>query len=127
MAGPPLIQVEGSRQLRRTMRRAEADLDELKAAHHAVATMVAGIAQRSTPSRSGALRGSVRPGATKTAAIVRAGGARVPYAGPIHWGWPRRNIRASLFLTDPAARSEAAWLPIYTREVDKIIARVEGI
>jgi len=122
----PIIQVRGSRQLRATLRRAGDDLESMKSVHAQVAGMVTGAAVSSTPARSGRLRGSVRPGVTKTSALVRAGGAAVPYARPIHWGWPRRNIRASLFLTDPAKRSEPAWVAVYTREVNRILDRIEG-
>jgi len=32
-------------------------------------------------------------------AVARAGGARVPYAGVQHYGWPARGITAHPFLT----------------------------
>jgi len=127
MASAPILAVEGSRQLRATLRRAGDDMEDLKSAHRAVSTLVAGVATSSAPSRTGTLRSSIRPGVTKTSALVRAGGARVPYAKPIHWGWPSRGIRASLFLTDAGKRSEPAWVEIYVREVNRILDQVEGI
>lgn len=52
------------------------------------------------PSRSGRLRETLRAGRGKTKAVVRAGGARAPYAGVIHYGWPAHNIGRQPFLLD---------------------------
>ena len=79
------------------------------------------------PHRSGTLAGSVRGNQAKTMAAVRAGGARVPYAGPIHWGWPRRNIAAQPFLVDAAHVTEPTWTKFYLREVERILGHVHGV
>jgi len=120
-----VIRVRGARNLRRTLRRAGDDLGNLRALHSQVAGVVAREAR--PPRRTGALGGSVRPAGTKTAAIVRAGFASVPYAGPIHWGWPARNITAQPFLSDAATGSEGIWIAIYTVGVERIIGKVEGV
>jgi hypothetical protein len=73
------------------------------------ATLVS-LSRRLTPNRSGNLRASIafriaRP--TKkadTQVNVTAGGAAIKYAQPIHWGWPKRGIKPSLFLTDALGR-----------------------
>jgi hypothetical protein len=39
------------------------------------------------PVKTGALASTVRPRRTQYGASVQAGGKRVPYANPIHWGW----------------------------------------
>jgi len=119
-----IVQVDGARRLRATMKRAGSDLQEFKDAHRAAADTV--VAATRAPSRSGKLAASVRPGATKTMAIVRAGYSSVPYAGAIHWGWPRHNIRANPFLSDAATGSEGTWIQAYEREVDDIIDKIEG-
>ncbi len=118
------IEVVGARRLRATMKRAGIDLDELKNAHREAAEVV--VKATRAPAVTGRLASSVRPGATKTAAIVRAGYASVPYAGPIHWGWPRRNIRAQPFLSDAATSSEGTWIQAYENEIEDIINRIEG-
>jgi hypothetical protein len=51
------------------------------------------------PVRTGALKGSIRTAAQQRRVIVRAGGARVPYANPIHWGWFRRGIKPNQFFS----------------------------
>jgi hypothetical protein len=121
---PDRIEVVGARRLRATMKRAGIDLQELKTAHREAADIV--VHNTRAPAVSGRLAATVRPGATKTMAIVRAGYASVPYAGPIHWGWPRRNIRAQPFLSEAATSSEPTWLQAYEREIDDIINRIEG-
>ncbi|AVJ48760.1 hypothetical protein SEA_SALLYSPECIAL_12 [Gordonia phage SallySpecial] len=125
MAGAQ-VRVEGARELRRSMRRAELDLAELKETHARVAALVATRGQSAAPVQSGRLAATVRAGATRTAAVVRAGRKSVPYAGPIHWGWPARGITAQPWLTTAAAESEPAWLAVYTEAVEDILDRIEG-
>ncbi|AWY04760.1 hypothetical protein PQC61_gp14 [Gordonia phage Emperor] len=120
------VRVEGARELRRSMRQAEIDLTEMKETHARVASLVAGRGRSAAPVASGRLAGTVRAGATRTAAVVRAGRKSVPYAGPIHWGWPARGITANPWLAGAAAESEPAWLALYTDAVDQIIDRIEG-
>lgn len=127
MAGTgPTITVAGGRQLRATMRRAGVELTDLTDANRAVASTVATAAAPSTPRRTGRLAASVRPGATQTQAIVRAGGAALPYALPIHWGWPRRHITAQPWLSRAAQDTEPGWLPIYQTAIDRIIDKIRS-
>ncbi len=70
----------------------------IKAVNLAAAKRVASLAEQKAPRVSGKLAGNIRAGATKFAASVRVGGASVPYAAPIHWGWPSRNIAPKKFL-----------------------------
>lgn len=125
-AGGSRIKVEGGARLRRTLRQAGSDLQDLAAAHAATAQLVAAAGRARAPKVSGRLAGTIRPSGTKTKAVVRAGFARVPYAGPIHWGWPSRNISAQPFLSDAATSTEPAWQNIYMQAVDKAISKVEG-
>ena len=117
---------EGARELRRTLRRAGDDLGDLRETHRGVAQLVAGTARGLAPVVTGRLRSNIRPGATKTAAIVRAGGARVPYAGPIHWGWPNRGIEPHPFIADAAQQTEQVWVAQYLHGVQRILDRVQG-
>lgn len=125
-AGGSRIKVEGGARLRRTLRQAGSDLKDLTAAHSATAQLVANAGRARAPKVSGALAGTIRPSGTKTKAVVRAGFARVPYAGPIHWGWPARSIPAQPFLSDAATSTEPAWQNIYLAALDKTISKVEG-
>lgn len=120
------IRVEGAKQLRRTLRKAGDDLTELKAAHGKAAGLVATAARPRTPHRTGRLAASVRPGATKTSAIIRAGKAAVPYANPIHWGWPSRHIAAQPWLSATAQETEPRWTALYDAAVTRVLDTIKG-
>lgn len=78
-----------------------------------IAAEVASDARGLAPRRTGRLAGDIRTSRSKTKALVLAGDAKVPYAGPVHYGWPRRHIAANLFLTkaaDSKAESSAEQL-----------------
>lgn len=60
-------------------------------------------AREQAPKRSGTLARTVRGRGQQKGAFISAGFKRVPYAGPIHYGWPSRNIEANPFL-ERAAR-----------------------
>lgn len=121
-----VLKVKGAKQLRKSMKTAGIDMQELKDAHRLVATTVATRGRTQAPVKTGALARSVRPGATVRAAIIRAGYKRIPYAGPIHWGWPKRNIPAQPWLYAAAVDSEPAWVQVYTDAVDEILDTIEG-
>lgn len=127
MAKKGLVQVEGARRLRATLRQAGDDLAQLKDVHNQVARQVANAAR--TPTRTGRLAQTVRPGSSKTAAIVKAGSTRkgkTPYGSVIHWGWKAHHIIAQPWLTQAARSTEPAWTQKYLSEVQKIIDRIEG-
>lgn len=120
------VRVEGLNRFTRTLRRAGDDLTDLKDAHAAVGRVVAAAAQARAPRRTGRLASTIRPSRQARRARVSAGRASVPYAGPIHWGWPARNIAANPFLSNAATSTETAWVALYEDELNKIIDRVEG-
>lgn len=121
------LRVEGAANLRRTLKKAGDDLGDLKDTHAAVAGIVAPVARTYAPKRTGRLSSTVRTGATKRAAIIRAGRASVPYANVIHWGWPVHHIRAQPFVLAASRRTEPAWAARYHDAVEKILAHVKGV
>lgn len=83
------------------MRRTGEDVkDELKGLHAEGANLVLEEALKKVPVRTGTLKATVRAASLQTRGEVRAGYKRVPWAGPIHFGWPARNIRPQPFLYD---------------------------
>ena len=122
----PALQVDGARQLRSSLKAAGDDLGDLKDAHRAAAATVTAAATGRAPHRTGALAASIRPGGTKTAAIVRAGGARAPYAAYVHWGTPARGIPADPFISAAAQATEPSWVAGYTTAVQRIVDTVRG-
>lgn len=121
------VQIEGAKQLRKSLKAAGDDLTDLKAAHAEAATIVATAGQAGAPSVTGLLAASVRGAGTKTAAIVRAGKAAVPYANPIHWGWFRHHINPNPWLTRAAQSTESRWIGTYNTAVQTMLDKIEGM
>lgn len=96
--GPGRVRVEGLGKAMRQLSAAGANADELRDLMQEIGGLVVNAAN--PPRASGTLAATVRPGRGKTKAVVRAGGARAPYAGVIHYGWPARNIAPNPFLTN---------------------------
>lgn len=122
--------VRGATELQRTLRQAGADMEDLKAVNERAAEIVLPVAERLAPKRSGALKDTLRVGASKRAGIVRAGNNRktgVPYAGPIHWGWPARGIDENLFMVDAAHATESQWEQLYINHAEHALGLVKGI
>lgn len=121
------VRVDGLRRLGRDLRKIGPQaLENLKRANAAAASTVAAAASARAPRRSGALAGSLRGNAAAGRATVSAGGARLPYAGPIHYGWPAHKIEPQPFIIDAAQATEPVWLPMYAADVDKALDVVRG-
>lgn len=96
---PAHIEVQNLRELTAAVRRAagpEAAKAIRKAGLFAVAEIVT-VARHDVPKRSGRLEASIGGGATARMAYVKAGTPkRVPYAGPINYGWHAGNMSRAL-------------------------------
>lgn len=120
------VKVDGLRRLQRELRAAGASLDDLKTANAKAGKIVADEGGRRAPKRGGALAGSGRPGRAAGRATVVFGSAAVPYAGPIHWGWPARNIAPHPFVVDAAEATRPEWLDAYADDLQHIADEVGG-
>lgn len=119
--GKPQVEVVGAKQLRRAMKQAGVDVADLKEVHKKVAAIAGGESRGGAPVRTGRLQSTVRWSGTQTAAVIRAGKASVRYSGPIHWGWPERNIAPNPWITRAAQATEPQWFQVYSDGVDKVI------
>ena len=126
MAKKALVEVKGAKELRKQLKAAGDDLGDLKATHKKVAQTVQLDALQLAPVVTGGLVGSIRAAGTQTAAVVRAGKKRIPYAGPVHWGWPARNITAQPFMVDAATDTYEDWREEYEKLVYKAIDKIAG-
>ena len=136
MAGVvPAVRVIGLSRLTRTMREAEVSIEDLKDVNESIARLASLAIQAEAPSRSGRLRSSVRGNRAKGKAAVRVGGARIPYAGPIHWGWPSRPshptarggpIPPNEFGLRAFDRFEPQAQRMYLEGIEKILNSVRG-
>jgi hypothetical protein len=122
-----VVRVDGARQLRATMKAAGEDLSDLKDVNARTAAKVAAVAVPRVPRRTGTLAATVRPAGTKTAAIVRAGKASVPYGPIIEFGWPDHNIAAQPYIVSTAHDTEPEWTTFYEQEIAKILDRIKGV
>lgn len=93
------VQITGLREFVRGCKAVDATFPkQIRDINKECAEIVAVTARTLAPYRSGRLRGNIRAGATLTAGTVSVGSQSVPYAGPIHWGWPRHHIKPNPFL-----------------------------
>jgi hypothetical protein len=120
------IRVEGAAELDASARAASADLADMSRAQGQAGDYVAQVARGMAPVRSGALVGTIRAERATTEVRVTAGGPGVPYAGPIHWGWPARNISAQPFLVNALDQAETSVVGIYADEVERTVAKIHG-
>jgi hypothetical protein len=147
----PAIEVVGHREFVRALRGLGGDaVKDIKKAHADVARIVENTAKpmaptsaggrsdisgtpywQGGPSRSpGSLRGTVRSSGTQRGGFVRAGKKLVPWAGPVHFGWPSRPdaskgwrggpIRPNPFLFDALDRRRE-------EVADKFAGYIDGI
>lgn len=121
------FELVGGRQLRKQLKAAGVDLENLREAHRDAAKIAEDTAAALAPVRTGNLVHSLRSTGTKTAGIVRAGNATIPYAKPIHWGWPARGITRNPFISKGAQASEPRWLPIFAAALDDALDQIKGM
>lgn len=128
----PLVRVEGGRLLRATMRKAGLDMEQMKPAHAKVAKVAEGGIRAAAPKTSGTMASTIRSSGTLSAAVVRAGFKRVPYAGADNWGWPeaaggiKGSFGGNFWMQQGAKATESAWLNVYYQEVENILGQIKG-
>jgi phage gpG-like protein len=124
----PAVQIDGLRELRSAVRKAQ-DVEikaAVKDANVTLAKRVVAKALPNVPVRTGRLRASVRALGNQSGALGKAGGASVPYAAAIHWGWRARHIRPRPFLTDAADSLEQAAVDEYADALETIVRHLSA-
>lgn len=106
------FEVQGLRQVVRDLQRLGVDVEDLKDAFAQIAKEGAAAASRHAPRKTGRLAGDIRGNRAKSKAVVAAGRARIPYAGPQNYGWAKRGIKATGFMqkADQEVRPKAVGL-----------------
>lgn len=120
------VHIEGLNRFIQTCKAAGVDMSEFAEASRNTASIVTFGAMSRAPKRSGNLAASIRSGKGKNRVVVYAGGASVPYAGPIHWGWPGHGISDNPFILNAMRESEPVWTGYYERELEKIVSQIKG-
>jgi hypothetical protein len=121
---PPVVTIKGLYRLRSTLKKAGADMAALKLGNLEAERIVVARAQQIAPKRTGKLAGSLKTPKLAARATVKSD---LIYAGMIHWGWARRNIRPQPFLTKAAEQTRDQWLPAYQRNVQQVANTVQGV
>jgi hypothetical protein len=101
------------------------------------ARLVAREANTLVPRRSGLLASTIKIARTKHGSAVKAGGPKVVYANPIHWGWARdwkspqalrtkskvikRGIEPQPFLSDALGYNRQQVIDIYRKNLNQLI------
>lgn len=119
--GPARVQIKGLGRTMRKLSKAGADAEEMRELMHEIGMLVVNAA--SPPVKSGRLAGTMRAGRGKTKAVVRAGGARTPYAGVVHYGWPARGIRAQPFFTAALQSQRGAAFKMLDDGIEEILQK----
>lgn len=117
------VKVDGLRDVARTLERLGVEAADLKNAFNKIGSIVSDEAKTLTPVLTGRLAASIRASKTKNKATVRAGGARIPYAGVIHYGG-YNNITGTYFLTKAASNKEQSVVDALETELNSIINRM---
>lgn len=115
------IRITGLRAVLKSAQDAGASADDLKEAMAQVAGLVVDAARPLARRESGDMAASIRAGRAKNRARVLAGSARVPYAGPQHYGWTARGISPNPFLTDALTRKRVEVLAELDRQIGRLL------
>ena len=119
-SGGVRVTVKGLSKTSRALSKAGADAKDMKDLMHRIGSLVVGAAQ--PPVKSGRLKASIRAGRGKTKSVVRAGGARIPYAGVIHYGG-YHNISPHPFLVRAVQQERPAVLSTLDKGIDEILRK----
>jgi hypothetical protein len=121
VAKKPGVKVADLNKLTRKLKQYEGAVEDLKAAHKSAADLVAAAARPLVPRRTGTLAGTLRTSGTTRGGRVAAGRKSVPYAGPVHFGWPSRPNPAKGWRGGPIRPN-----PFIYDALDRRRAEVEG-
>jgi hypothetical protein len=111
------IRVVGGDRIAYGLRNTSDNLEDIKAERAAVIMLRA--AKLRAPVKSGELRAS---GMTFPNGIMFT----APYAPPIHWGWPKRNIKPNRFALEGVEESRPEWIAVYQDTIQTDLDKIEG-
>lgn len=118
--------VVGLNEVVRDLQKMGVEVDDLKDAFAKIADEAAQTAASFAPRKSGRLAGDIRGNRAKSKAVVTAGRASVPYAGPINYGWPSRNIAPAGFMQRADQAMQTRALDLLEDEINQKI-REKGL
>lgn len=123
MASQVGFRVEGLAQVVRALTEAGLEVEDLKDAFGSIAREGAQLAASAAPHASGRLAGDIRGNRAKSKAVVTAGRASVPYAGPINYGWPARGIVPAGFMQEADRQLQPRAVQLLENAVNETIRK----
>lgn len=125
ISGGGALGIEGLRETLRDLKDLQIDArEDMKETHRRAGEIVAAAAKPLAPVRTGALSATITSSPTKYQGRVRIGrGASVPYAGPIHFGWPAQRIKPQPFVYEALDGRREEVLQTYERRINDLIER----
>lgn len=117
------VSMDGGAAFLSSMRDARTQLQDLTQPHSDATSLVAGRAAATAPRVSGALAAGHRTSARPDVGWVYN---TEPHAGPIHWGWPARHIKAQPWASMAATSTEQRWVDAYQQHAQRTLDAVKG-
>lgn len=124
------LHVEGGARLRRTLRKAGADMKDLTRLHRRVGDIILPRAKALAPvgpEAGGHIKNTIRATAAQRHSTIRAGGKTRPYGPAVHWGWRAHGITANPWISQAAQDTEPAWSNEFMTGIEKILDQVKGM
>jgi HK97 gp10 family phage protein len=119
------LEIEGLKEIQRALKGlAEDSREDMKETHRKAGEIVAAAAKPLAPVLTGRLSATIVSSPTKYQGRVRIGrGASVPYAGPIHFGWPARRIAPQPFIYEALDGRREEVKQQYEQRINELIER----
>jgi len=117
------INTTGIKELEKSLTSLGFDFAELSKANLEIGKIVANRAATLAPKRTGKLANSIKPKPDKTKVRISAGGAGVPYAGVIEYGWAKRNIKKQSYIMKAAGQLKNEIIEKYKNNIDDLIKK----
>ncbi len=119
-------QIQGLREVQKALNKfSGATKSQMQPTHLRAAEAVALQSRKFVPIDSGNLLTSIKPIGLKSGGRVRVGSASVPYAGPIHFGWPARRIKPQPFIYEALDTRRDVVLRIYDLKITELVKKYD--
>lgn len=117
------VGIRGLKEVNRALRKlGDATKTEMKETHREAGNIVARAAKPLAPVRTGRLASTIVSAPTQRQGRVRVGrGQSIPYAGPIHFGWPARRIAPQPFIYEALDNRARDVHKVYERRINELV------